>query len=314
MMEIIWRRRNLVVLSFFLLFLAILLGIISWKAAKDRLYQYWLSLTTDDFQFSPAEIDAPGRLVLRFAVIADTHLGESEKNLERFQRALKIVEEKKLNFLVVIGDLTEAGEPEQYQMARQELDKLKTPYYFIPGNHDTGRESSGNGRENYRHFFGDESYREVIISLPSGGKIDTARLFLLDSSSFFNNEQTTLGKEQWQWLAERIERLSRRPRELTLFFSQYPLDKMPLTDTLYLRSYVCRARADGFFEADSHLTERFYRSCPLEILSDRPEEGIRDFPSIKPGALGKPYRENPGFIIMNYFDNRLFEIERVVVK
>src|SRR5690242_20717872 len=38
--------------------------------------------------------------------------------------------------VIVTGDLTGSGQPEEYAAAREALDVLPAPYYVIPGNHD----------------------------------------------------------------------------------------------------------------------------------------------------------------------------------
>lgn len=38
--------------------------------------------------------------------------------------------------VLVTGDLTENGWPEEYAVARSQLDQLLMPYYIVPGNHD----------------------------------------------------------------------------------------------------------------------------------------------------------------------------------
>ncbi|MGL5035960.1 MAG: metallophosphoesterase family protein, partial [Microcystaceae cyanobacterium] len=62
------------------------------------------------------------------------HLVEvSQTGLEK---AIAHLETLELDFLLIPGDLTQDGEPENHQWLQQRLQKLPFPAYVIPGNHD----------------------------------------------------------------------------------------------------------------------------------------------------------------------------------
>jgi hypothetical protein len=103
------------------------------------------------------------------------------------------------------------------------------------------------------------------------------------------------------------------PEELKLVFSQVPFDSLSLTDSHYLREFVCAGFVDGFFGANNHRTEFFRRNCPLPLEESEMEGLFYMFPTFKVGSLFKPQSEFPGFLIIHYFDNRYFEIERVLL-
>lgn len=81
----------------------------------------------------------------RFAFISDTHIGSpngiAEEDLRRTVRDINQMND--VAFVVITGDITELGTPEELKMAKQLLDSLRVPYYIIPGNHDTGWSESG---------------------------------------------------------------------------------------------------------------------------------------------------------------------------
>lgn len=81
----------------------------------------------------------------RFAFLSDTHIGTTngvaEEDLRRTVRDINAMND--VAFVVITGDITELGTPEELKMARQILDSLDVPYYIIPGNHDSGWSESG---------------------------------------------------------------------------------------------------------------------------------------------------------------------------
>ena len=81
----------------------------------------------------------------RFAFLSDTHIGSpngiAEEDLRRTVRDINAMED--ISFVVITGDITELGTPEELKKAKQILDSLDVPYYIIPGNHDTGWSESG---------------------------------------------------------------------------------------------------------------------------------------------------------------------------
>jgi Predicted phosphohydrolases len=75
----------------------------------------------------------------RFALITDTHLKQNDpRNAESLRLAVKdINKQKDIDFVIVSGDITDKGDRNSFLEAKRLLDRLKAPYYPIPGNHDT---------------------------------------------------------------------------------------------------------------------------------------------------------------------------------
>lgn len=91
--------------------------------------------------------------------LTDTHIRakgqlayERIDTSEFLMRAVNAIEQ--LSFrpsaIVLTGDLTETGRPEEYAHLAEILSKLTTPYFLIPGNHDD--------RDVLRHNFSDYEY------------------------------------------------------------------------------------------------------------------------------------------------------------
>ncbi|HEY9749961.1 MAG TPA: metallophosphoesterase, partial [Allocoleopsis sp.] len=88
-------------------------------------------------------------LQFRFAVVSDLHLALPhtiwdhpnrfhlvEVSIPAFEIILKHLEQLNLDFLLIPGDLTQHGEPENHTWLAERLAQLPFPTYVVPGNHD----------------------------------------------------------------------------------------------------------------------------------------------------------------------------------
>lgn len=149
----------------------------------------------------PAGLPSAQPLV-SFAVI-----GDPESDIENLNKALEIIKQKELQFVIIVGDLTEVGTPEQFEAIKKALEKSKVEYYVIPGNHDLwyGRKQCMGQEEEefcsnvltYRQYFSQNYYAENIhdlqfVFLDNGdewlglgrAQLDWLRHFLLDKKEF----------------------------------------------------------------------------------------------------------------------------------
>lgn len=80
----------------------------------------------------------------KFAQVSDTHIGSSENAKEDLERTVRDINQNTLlDFVLVTGDITEMGTDKELATAKGILEKIKIPYYVVPGNHDTGWSESG---------------------------------------------------------------------------------------------------------------------------------------------------------------------------
>ncbi len=76
----------------------------------------------------------------RFVVLTDVHMGS--RPIELAQAAIADINALEPEFVVIPGDFTEDGEPEQFTLAKQIFDGLDCPYYAVLGNHDAVQRST----------------------------------------------------------------------------------------------------------------------------------------------------------------------------
>lgn len=79
----------------------------------------------------------------KFAWITDIHVGagDAENELDSVVSIINYMSD--VEFTIVSGDITEKGRNNELEKAKEILDKLKKPYYILPGNHDTKWSESG---------------------------------------------------------------------------------------------------------------------------------------------------------------------------
>lgn len=85
------------------------------------------------------------------AHLSDTHLGKTPESEAMNLRVMQEVNASGAAIAVVTGDLTEGGEPAQFQAVLRVLDTGVLPTFVCPGNHD--REA-----QNYEQYFGPLCY------------------------------------------------------------------------------------------------------------------------------------------------------------
>ncbi len=80
----------------------------------------------------------------KFALLTDIHISPTTTSLEDLQASIDNINgQDDIDFVLVTGDISENGDYQALLTAKNELDKLKVPYYAIPGNHETKWSESG---------------------------------------------------------------------------------------------------------------------------------------------------------------------------
>lgn len=115
------------------------------------------------------------------------------------------------DLILLTGDLTDFGRPEEYELVRQLLSPLQAPLFVIPGNHDH--------RANLLEAFRDHDY------LPAGGEFIH---YVIDHYSLrmIGLDTTVPGKAYGELCEQRLgwldQQLSHFPDKPTLLFMHHP--------------------------------------------------------------------------------------------
>ena len=94
----------------------------------------------------------------RFALFTDLHINTiNPQHSEDLQQAVVDVNTLTgIDFVIISGDISDKGDTMSLRMAKRMLQKLRMPYYIIPGNHDVKWYLSGS--VNFEAIFGDTKF------------------------------------------------------------------------------------------------------------------------------------------------------------
>lgn len=83
-------------------------------------------------------LGSPAFEPFRFAVVTDVHIkvGTNQPTEDLRQSVNQINHDDSIDFVLVTGDIADAGDGASLRAAKQELDKLNKPWYILEGNHD----------------------------------------------------------------------------------------------------------------------------------------------------------------------------------
>jgi 3',5'-cyclic-AMP phosphodiesterase len=182
---------------------------------------------------------------MRIAQITDLHVDTDGGFMRSFvdanaklAAAVAFLEERSggLDAVLVTGDVTNHGRPEQYELLLELLAPLTIPTYLVPGNHDE--------REAFRTAFGDRAW------VPAAGPVDyvvddhPVRLIGIDTTEP-DRHDGEFHPEQAEWL-DAV--LSEQPDRATVIFGHHPpfltglwlFDAMRLNGSELMRDIVAR--------------------------------------------------------------------------
>jgi Icc protein len=150
------------------------------------------------------------------AQLSDVHVGGSRYREDLLRTAIAEVNEAEPDLVVIAGDLTDDGYPDQYPLAKQELAALAPARIVrVPGNHD----ARNVGYLHYEDTFGARDSRE---RLECGGL--QVALVAVDSSKP-DLDEGEIGREHYGWIEEGFERAA----DLRVFVSHHHLVPVPGT-------------------------------------------------------------------------------------
>jgi 3',5'-cyclic AMP phosphodiesterase CpdA len=127
------------------------------------------------------------------AQLSDVHVGGGRYREELLRAAIDEVNEAGPDLVVVAGDLTDEGYPDQYPVAKEELGALRCPQIvLVPGNHD----ARNVGYILFEEMFGGRDSRQRV----SLDGLDVA-LVAVDSSKP-DLDEGEIGREHYGWIQE----------------------------------------------------------------------------------------------------------------
>ncbi|MEM9539281.1 MAG: metallophosphoesterase [Cyanobacteria bacterium P01_E01_bin.42] len=157
-------------------------------------------------------------LNFRFAIASDLHIALThtvdfnnprfhvvEASIPIFESILSHLEQLDLDFLLIPGDLTQDGEPENHQWLQKRFSALPFPAYVVPGNHDvlTPLPTAKNiGWSEFPRYYRKAGYEKTEKLYYTCEVLPGVQLIALNSNQFDANGKQLgcLDREQLEWL------------------------------------------------------------------------------------------------------------------
>ena len=165
-----------------------------------------------DGTYSGMKIPAKEDGSLKFAVLSDVHISVGTASVKGTEECVEDINKNPdLQFVLITGDIANFGSDDEIQVAKDIFDRLKVPWFIIPGNHDATWSESGTN--SFTRIFGYERFEfeaggVKFLGTPCGPNIRMA--------------PALVPRESMLWLEEEIDKM---PAEQPLFFvNHYPLD------------------------------------------------------------------------------------------
>ncbi|MEA5468857.1 metallophosphoesterase [Spirulina sp. 06S082] len=154
----------------------------------------------------------------RFAIASDLHIALPhtvnfnkprfhlvEASIPIFESVLNHLEKLDLDFLLLPGDLTQDGEPDNHKWLQKRLETFPFPVYVIPGNHDvlTPLPSKKNiGFHEFPQYYRKAGYENCEKLYYSREILPNVQLIALNSNQFDakGKQLGCLDTEQLEWL------------------------------------------------------------------------------------------------------------------
>jgi 3',5'-cyclic AMP phosphodiesterase CpdA len=160
------------------------------------------------------------------AQLSDLHIGGARHDASLLRTAIAELDDAEPDLVVIAGDVTDEGYPDQYELARELLGAIACPrVLMVPGNHDARHV----GYLQFERVFG---ARDTKMRLSAGGM--NAALVAVDSSKP-DLDEGEIGREHYAWIDEGFA----GPADLRIFVCHHHL--MPIPGTGRERNQVLDA-------------------------------------------------------------------------
>lgn len=163
------------------------------------------------------------KVLARIALLSDPHVNRRTNGMDstfkkHFEDTIQQVNAEKVDCVLITGDLTQGGMPDEMDDFKAHLKKFKAPVSYVPGNHDVGHKfnsgkAEGTVTPERVAAFEEKLGPSFFAKTQSGIRVIGINAPLLGSG--FERESA-----MWKMLEKELSRSTRKP---TLLFSHYPL-------------------------------------------------------------------------------------------
>lgn len=235
-------------------------------------------------QISDLHIRMPGKLAYR-KVDTSKYLRDAVVALNELDPSADLI--------LATGDLTDAGDPVEYDYLRELLAPLRAPVYVVPGNHDA--------REQLRNAFG-------AAYLPKAGHLSYVldehplRIIALDSTAP-GEEGGHIDEERARWLDERLAEDS-RPTMIAMHHAPFTtglwgMDKLGFFGLESFGAVVSRHRHVACITS-GHIHRAIVANAYGTVVTVAPSVAHQLTLDLRPSQRASFSLEPPGFLLHRY--------------
>lgn len=190
---------------------------------------------------SEVEDHQPINASFRFALLSDLHISdEKPQNAIDLDNAINDINtQSDLAFVLVSGDVTDDGQLKSFQQAKQALNKLRIPYYVVPGNHDT--QLSESAITDFEKTFGDNKFRLFF----------NGYLFLgINTGPLLRHNDGHIAPQDLAWLNHQLKKAGRK--QPVYIISHYPLKNGDVDNWEKITDMARKYNTQGIFCGHYH--------------------------------------------------------------
>ncbi len=148
---------------------------------------------------------------LTFALLTDLHVNPNSASDTAVHEIVSEINKDEYDFVIVSGDISNAGSNAELEAVKNALSKLNKPYYVIPGNHETNwSESAG---LQFNRLFGNDRFLFRKNGFLMVG---------MNTGPFMKMGDGLVKQEDLRWLSRELKK-SKAANEILVAFAHYPL-------------------------------------------------------------------------------------------
>jgi 3',5'-cyclic AMP phosphodiesterase CpdA len=164
----------------------------------------------------------PG-ILAQFALLGNSHLnhatfGEEANYTAHFEKAIKQVNAAGVDFVLIAGDLTQSGKPDEFSLFKTEISKIFVPVWVVPGNHDIGNKFSPHDKGEHMTLTRMKTYEKHIG--PSWFSADCAGVHIICINSSLPGSGYEPEQKMWKFIEKELTTSTKVP---TILLMHYPL-------------------------------------------------------------------------------------------
>ena len=149
----------------------------------------------------------------QFAWLTDIHVVRGSNHIEDLQASVdNINKNKDVQFTIISGDISDFGYDVDLKIAKRILDKLKKPYYIVPGNHDT--KWSESGATVFQEVFG---HRNIAFDYGNISFIG------FQTGPILRRGDGYITPDDFNWVKKEVSK-ARKKNHIIIPFTHYPLN------------------------------------------------------------------------------------------